>query len=544
MRKEVEKMVREALERMGLETRVQVDYPRDSRFGDYATNAAMVMAKGLGINPRELAQKIARALDHPMIEKVEVAGPGFINLFMKVDWWYSAFARLLEEGEAFGCLDLGKGKRVQVEFVSANPTGPLHIGHGRGAAVGDSLARILEKAGYQVEREYYVNDAGRQIRVLGESIWARCMELLGREVEFPQDGYRGEYVVDLARRALEEMPQVLESPREEAVERLARWGAGEILEVIRRDLEAFGVTFDSWFSERTLYQRDLVGKALERLKERGFIYEKEGALWFASSRLGDDKDRVVVRANGEPTYLASDIAYHALKADRGFHLLVDVWGADHHGYVPRIKAAMRALGYDPHMFQVLLIQMVSLIKGGEKVSMSTRQGEFVPLSELVEEVGKDAVRFIFLTRKCDAHLDFDVDLAKSQTEENPVFYVQYAHARISSIFRTAGERGIPLPSDFGEVDLTPLKLKEEMGLIKKALQFPDLIEGMARSLEPHRLTYYLQELAGAFHSYYNHYRVLVEDEGLRRARAALAKGVQVVIREGLRLLGVDAPHTM
>ncbi len=544
MRKEVEKMVREALERVGLETRVQVDYPRDSRFGDYTTNAAMVMAKGLGINPRELAQKIARALDHPMIEKVEVAGPGFINLFMKVDWWYSAFARLLEEGEAFGCLDLGKGKRVQVEFVSANPTGPLHIGHGRGAAVGDSLARILEKAGYQVEREYYVNDAGRQIRVLGESIWARCMELLGREVEFPQDGYRGEYVVDLARRALEEMPQVLESPWEEAVERLARWGAGEILEVIRRDLEAFGVTFDSWFSERTLYQRDLVGKALERLKERGFIYEKEGALWFASSRLGDDKDRVVVRANGEPTYLASDIAYHALKADRGFHLLVDVWGADHHGYVPRIKAAMRALGYDPHMLQVLLIQMVSLIKGGEKVSMSTRQGEFVPLSELVEEVGKDAVRFIFLTRKCDAHLDFDVDLAKSQTEENPVFYVQYAHARISSIFRTARERGIPLPPDFGKVDLTPLTLKEEMGLIKKALQFPDLIEGMARSLEPHRLTYYLQELAGAFHSYYNHYRVLVEDEGLRRARAALAKGVQVVIREGLRLLGVDAPHTM
>ena len=544
MRKEVEKMVREALERVGLETRVQVDYPRDSRFGDYTTNAAMVMAKGLGINPRELAQKIARALDHPMIEKVEVAGPGFINLFMKVDWWYSAFARLLEEGEAFGCLDLGKGKRVQVEFVSANPTGPLHIGHGRGAAVGDSLARILEKAGYQVEREYYVNDAGRQIRVLGESIWARCMELLGREVEFPQDGYRGEYVVDLARRALEEMPQVLESPREEAVERLARWGAGEILEVIRRDLEAFGVTFDSWFSERTLYQRDLVGKALERLKERGFIYEKEGALWFASSRLGDDKDRVVVRANGEPTYLASDIAYHALKADRGFHLLVDVWGADHHGYVPRIRAAMRALGYDPHMLQVLLIQMVSLIKGGEKVSMSTRQGEFVPLSELVEEVGKDAVRFIFLTRKCDAHLDFDVDLAKSQTEENPVFYVQYAHARISSIFRTARERGIPLPPDFGKVDLTPLTLKEEMGLIKKALQFPDLIEGMARSLEPHRLTYYLQELAGAFHSYYNHYRVLVEDEGLRRARAALAKGVQVVIREGLRLLGVDAPHTM
>ncbi len=546
MKREVEKMVLEALGRLGLDAKkkVQVDYPRDPKFGDYTTNAAMVMAKELRTNPRELAQRIAQALDYPMIERVEVAGPGFINLFMKREWWYSAFSRLLEEGETFGNLDLGQGKRVQVEFVSANPTGPLHIGHGRGAAVGDSLARILEKAGYQVEREYYVNDAGRQIRVLGESIWARCMELMGQEVEFPQDGYLGEYVVDLAKRALKELPGVMDLPRDEAVERLARWGANEILEVIRKDLEAFGVTFDSWFSERTLYEKDLVNQALERLKEKGFIYDKEGALWFASSRLGDDKDRVVVRANGEPTYLASDIAYHALKADRGFDLLVDVWGADHHGYVPRIKAALEALGYPPDMLQVLLIQMVSLIKGGEKVSMSTRQGEFVPLAELVDEVGKDAVRFIFLTRKCDAHLDFDVDLAKSQTEENPVFYVQYAHARISSIFRTAQERKIPVPQDFVRVDLTPLDLKEEMGLIKKVLQFPDLIEGMARSLEPHRLTYYLQELASAFHSYYNHYRVLVDDQGLREARMALAKGVQIVVREGLRLLGVDAPHSM
>ncbi len=544
MKREVERMIHEALGGLGLETRVQVDYPRDPRFGDYTTNAAMVMARELRTNPRELAQRMAQALDHPMIEKVEVAGPGFVNLFMKREWWYRGFSRVLREGEAFGDLDLGRGKRVQVEFVSANPTGPLHIGHGRGAAVGDSLARILEKAGYEVEREYYVNDAGRQIRVLGESIWARCMEMGGMEVAFPQDGYRGEYVIQLARRALEEMPQVMDLPKDEAVERLARWGAEEILKAIQSDLEAFGVTFHSWFRERTLYERDLVGEALDRLKEGGFIYEKDGALWFASSRLGDDKDRVVVRANGEPTYLASDIAYHALKADRGFHLLVDVWGADHHGYVPRIKAALEALGYDPEMLQVLLIQMVSLIKGGEKVSMSTRQGEFVPLAELVEEVGKDAVRFIFLTRKGDAHLDFDVDLAKSQTEENPVFYVQYAHARISSIFRTAAERGIPMPQTFHEVDLTPLELGEELGLIKKVLRFPHLIESMARSLEPHRLTYYLQELAAAFHSYYNHYRVLVEDQVLREARLALAKGVQVVVREGLRLLGVDAPHSM
>jgi len=544
LKMEVERMVREALTRLSLESRVQVDYPRDPRFGDYTTNVAMVMAKRLKANPRELAQRIARALDHPMVEKVEVAGPGFINLFMKRKWWFSAFSRVLEKEGDFGCLDLGEGRRVQVEFVSANPTGPLHIGHGRGAAVGDSLARILEKAGYEVEREYYVNDAGRQIRILGESIWARCMELRGREVEFPKEGYRGEYVVDLAQKALEEMPQVFELSKEEAVERLAYWGAGEILEEIKGDLGAFGVTFDSWFSERTLYERELVSKALDMLKERGFMYEEEGALWFASRRLGDDKDRVVVRANGEPTYLASDIAYHALKAERGFDLLVDVWGADHHGYVPRIRAALEALGYDPQMLQVLLIQMVSLVKGGEKVSMSTRQGEFVPLAELVDEVGKDAVRFIFLTRKCDAHLDFDVDLAKSRTEENPVFYVQYAHARISSIFRTAHERNISLPDSFPDVDLAPLELVEEMGLIKKVLRFPDLIEGMARSLEPHRLTYYLQELAAAFHSYYNHHRVLVEDGALREARMALVKGIQVVIREGLRLLGVDAPHSM
>jgi len=543
LKAEAAKILQKALTKLGIEHQVQVDYPRDPRFGDYTTNVAMVIAKELGEKPRDLAQSIACAIDHPMVNAVEVAGAGFINLRMKKAWWSSAFSRLLQDPESFGSLTLGKGKKVQVEFVSANPTGPLHIGHGRGAAVGDSLARILEKAGYQVEREYYVNDAGHQIQVLGESLWARCMELNNKKVDFPPDGYQGTYVVDLAEEALHEFPGVLDLPKEEAVDILAKWGMQRILRGIQEDLKAFGVRFDSWFSERRLYEDDLVNKALEKLKERSLLYEEDGAIWFTSSRFGDDKDRVVVRANGEPTYLASDIAYHALKAERGFHLLVDVWGADHHGYVPRIKAALEALGYGDHLLQVLLIQMVNLIRGGEKVSMSTRQGKFVTLGELIEEVGKDAVRFTFLTRKCDAHLDFDVDLAKSQSEENPVFYVQYAHARISSIFRTAEERGIPFPSWIG-VDLSPLELEVETALMKKALQFPDLVEAAAVNLEPHRLTYYLHDLAAAFHGYYNHHRVLLEDRPLREARMALVKGVQEVVKEGLRLLGVEAPSKM
>ncbi len=543
MKAAVKEIVEGALRRLGIEEGVQVDYPKDPRFGDYTTNVAMVLAGKLKRNPRELAQEVVRAIEHPMVESKEVAGGGFINLRMKKEWWLSAFSHLLRDPQSFGTLDVGTGKRVQIEFVSANPTGPLHIGHGRGAAVGDSLARILEKAGYQVEKEYYVNDAGRQVKVLGESIWARCQELMGREVEFPEGGYRGGYVVDLAKQAMAEFPDLLDSPKEKAIEELTRWGAEEILKGIKGDLEAFGVSFDSWYRERYLYDTHLVNKALEVLREKGLLYEREGALWFASTRFGDDKDRVVKRANGDPTYLASDIAYHALKAKRGFDMLIDVWGADHHGYVPRVRAALQAMGYNANLLQVLLIQMVSLVRGGQKVSMSTREGTFVPLSELLNEVGKDAVRFILLTRKCDAHLDFDVDLAKSQSEENPVFYVQYAHARISSIFRTAQERGISIPS-WEEVDLTPLELDEEMAIVKKVLQFPDLIEAIARSLEPHRMTYYLHELSAAFHRYYNHHRVLLENRPMREARMALVKGVQVVVKEGLRLLGVNAPFRM
>ena len=548
MKREIAEIVRAAIERAvdrgelpPYQGQVPVEYP-DRRFGDYATNVAFLMAKAARRAPRDVAQVVARYIEDPEVEDVQVAGPGFINITMKPSWWQGIVRRILEEGPSYGSSDLGGGKRIQVEFVSANPTGPLHVGHGRGAAVGDSLCRILEKAGFEVEREYYVNDAGRQIRMLGESILARCKELKGIPVEFPEDGYRGDYVVELAKEALEQFPDILDMPHHEAVDTLARWGKDKLLFQILADLKEFGVEFDSIFSEESLHREGKVAHAIEELKRRGYVYEKEGALWFESTRFGDEKDRVLVRATGEPTYFAADVAYHRDKMERGYHLCIDVWGADHHGYIPRVKAALEALGYDPDRLRVLLIQMVSLLKGGEPVSMSKRAGEIVPLRWLVEQVGVDAARFIFLTRKCDAHLDFDIEVARRQTEDNPVFYVQYAHARICSIARIAGQRGIPLDPRNG--DLSLLKEEEERELIRKLAQFPDVVESSARSLEPHRITYYLTELASLFHGYYNRFRVLVEDEALRNARFALCEAVRVVVKEGLRLLGVSAPEVM
>ena len=523
---------------------VMVSYPKEKRFGDYSTNVAFLWGKAMRTSPREVAQEVARGIDHPGIEKVQVEGPGFINLTMKMEWWHRGLREILKQREAYGSSRLGQGKRVQVEFVSANPTGPLHIGHARGAAVGDTLARILEKAGFQVEREYYVNDGGLQMRILGASLLARCKEVAGLSAQFPEDGYRGEYIVELAKKALKEMPQLLEMPEEEAAQQLSKWGAQEILKGIKEDLELFNVEFDNWFSEASLYESGAVEAAVEELKNKGFIYEAEEALWFASSRFGDDKDRVVRRSGGAYTYLAADIAYHKNKADRGFEQIIDVWGADHHGYIPRVRAALQALGYDPEILKVLLIQLVNLLRQGKQVAMTTRGGQFVTLREVVDEVGKDAVRFMLLTRKCDAHLDFDLELAKEQSEENPVFYVQYAHARICSIRRTAEERGITVPKRWEEVDLSPLTLDEEKELIKKLTAFNGLIEGAAKSLEPHRLTYYLHELAALFHGYYNRNRVLLDDENLRNARLALSEGVAIVVREGLRLLGVSAPQAM
>ncbi len=546
MKKEVVSCLRKAVLKahedgkiVNTDTPIFVDYP-DKRYGDYATNLAFLLSRREKKNPREIASIIAGYLEIPNMEKLEIAGPGFINITMKREYWHGVLKHIAEKGRDFGA-EAGSGKKIHLEFVSANPTGPLHVGHGRGAAVGDSLGRILKKAGFAVEREYYINDAGRQMRLLGESLWARMMELLGKEVEFPEDGYRGSYVIELAKEVLNEHPEVAELEKEEAVSFLSEWGKNRIMEWIKEDLAAFEVEFDTFFSEKSLHESGKIEEVIERLRESGFTYEKEGALWFKSTEFGDEKDRVLVRASGEPTYFAADVAYHMEKFKKGFDLYINIWGADHHGYIKRVKAALQALGYDPEKLEILLIQMVSLLKDGKPISMSKRAGELITLRWLVEEVGKDAARFIFLTRKCDAHLEFDIEVAKRQTEENPVFYVQYAHARICSIFKNAEK--------FPELEDVPLSLEllkeeEEIDIIKKLSQFPDVIESCARNLEPHRLTYYLQELASLFHTYYNRFRVLVEDAKLAKARLTLCRATKAVIAEGLHLLGVSAPEVM
>ncbi len=448
----------------------ELEKPRNPDFGDWATNLALKMASALGEKPRNIAEAIVSRLRLPegVVKDVEIAGPGFINFRFDSSWFRRIVREILEKRENFGRLDLGKGKKVQVEFVSANPTGPLHVGHGRGAAVGDSVASILEFGGYEVEREYYINDAGLQMELLGESVRSRYFELfgMGEKAPFPENGYRGEYIYDIAREIREkDGDKWLKVDEKESIPYFRDYACERILDWIRKDLEAFGVKYDVWFSERSLYDNGEVEKTLEYLKEKGFAYEKDGALWFRSTAFGDDKDRVLVRSNGVPTYLASDIAYHKNKYERGFDLVIDVWGADHHGYIPRMKAAVQALGKSADALQVLLIQFVTLLREGKPVSMSTRAGEFVTLADVVREVGKDAARYIFLTRKCDSHLDFDLELAKRQTEENPVYYVQYAHARVCSLFEQAKERGIEIP-ELEKVTLDPLKEPEEMEILR------------------------------------------------------------------------------
>ena len=523
---------------------ITLEQPPDERWGDYATNVAMPLAQEVGLPPRQVAEEIAGGIrGGGVIKRVEVAGPGFINLTLEDRVWFGALKEANLRGEAYGRRELGKGKRVLIEFLSANPTGPLHIGHGRIAALGDILANVLEAAGYEVEREYYINDVGAQMEALGRSVYARYMELWGREVPFPEDGYQGEYIREIAARIKEERGErYLQVPDEEAQEEIRERAKEIILEGIKEDLEVFRVRFDHWVREASLYEEGLLQEALDALKEKGLLYEADGALWFKSTLFGDEKDRVVVRANGTTTYFASDISYHREKFRRGYDLLVDIWGADHHGYVPRVRAALRALGLEEERLKVLLVQLVNLMRGGKKVSMSTRAGEFTTLREVIEEVGVDACRYFFMLRRADSPVDFDLELAKRQSAENPVYYVQYAHARISSIFRKAAERGVALPE--GEVDLGPLVLPEERGLAKRVGLFPDLIEEMALSFEPHRLIPYLQDMVSLFHSYYNKHRVLTEDEGLTAARLYLVKAIRIVVRNALSLLGIEAPEEM
>ncbi|NPU84880.1 MAG: arginine--tRNA ligase [Syntrophaceae bacterium] len=525
---------------------LEVDWTKDPVHGDYASNAAMVLASRLKRKPRQIAEILVAKLGDSkgVIQKMEIAGPGFINFFIEPDRWYRMLGEVEERGERYGMSDIGRNRRVQIEFVSANPTGPLHIGHARGAVVGDVIANILAATGHSVFREYYINDAGNQMNNLGRSVYYRYLQLLGEAVEFPENGYQGDYIAELAREILArdgDRHRVL--GEQEAVPVLSTDAGGEILEGIKDDLKAFGVVFDLYFSEQELYKDDGVAKLLEDLKQKDFIYEEEGTLWFRTTAFGDEKDRVVVRQNGEPTYFAADIAYHRNKFARGFETVIDIWGADHHGYIPRMMAGVQALGHEREALQVILVQLVSLLRDGKPVAMSTRAGEFVTLRQVVDEVGKDAARYNFLMRRSDSHLDFDLEVAKRQSNENPVYYVQYAHARICSIFRMAAERGFARP-DRRDVDPSVLKLDEEIALIKAIVRYPEVVEAAALALEPHRLTFYLNDLAGLFHSYYNRNKVLSEDGPLSMARLFLAGCIQTVLRNGLGLLGVTAPEAM
>ncbi|MFZ7125759.1 MAG: arginine--tRNA ligase [Desulfobacterales bacterium] len=525
---------------------VEIEEPKADAHGDFSTNLAMTMAKAQKMAPRRIAESILQHLDDPggVIEKTDVAGPGFINFYLKPSAWLPVLHAVHREGMKYGSSRMGEGKKVQVEFVSANPTGPLHVGHGRGAAVGDTVARLLSFCGYEVQKEYYINDSGRQIRTLGLSVFERYRELHGETVEFPPDGYQGDYIIDLAREVTDVRGRsLLEMPAEEAVDACARHAAGRILDGIRQDLLEFGVEYDRWFSEQSLYDSGRVENTIDRLKADGIVYEKDGALWFNTTAHGDEKDRVVVRANGLTTYFASDIAYHMEKFERGFDWVIDVWGADHHGYVPRMKASIAASGTNPEQFQVILVQFVNLLRGGAPVAMSTRAGEFVTLSDVVKEVGRDAARFIFLTRSTDSPLDFDLDVAKRQSNDNPVYYVQYVHARISSILRKAAENG------FGDAVWTDdlqdaLSGADDIQLIKAMARYPAIVRNSAQWTEPHRITYYLMDLAASFHSYYNRQRVISEDPRLSRARLYLVAAVRNIIRNGLNLLGVSAPDEM
>lgn len=547
---------------------VVLEKPKQAEHGDYACNVALQLAKALKRAPREIAAQLVAALPAaPYLEKTEVAGAGFINFFLKRSFKQQVVHRVLEAGSSYGSGTRGRHKRVQVEFVSANPTGPLHVGHGRGAAYGASLANVLAASGFNVTREFYVNDFGRQMDILALSTWLRYLELEGQAVPFPANGYQGEYVRAMAaairaehgarfRHGAEElMPALREADEElrlDAMIEIAkrtlgsdydavhRFALGAQLADCRSDLSEFGVTFDEWCSERSLYETGRVERALKLLEERGHIYEQDGAQWFRSSRYGDEKDRVVRRENGQYTYFASDIAYHLDKFERGFDIAIDVWGADHHGYIARVKGALAALGLDPQRLTIALVQFAVLYRGGERVSMSTRAGEFVTLRELRREVGNDAARFFYVLRKSDQHLDFDLDLAKSQSTDNPVYYVQYAHARVCSVLEQWGGDA----SALARAEVSDLVSEHEAALLARLLEYPDAVENAARDFAPHLVAFYLRELAAEFHSYYNATRLLVEEERIKLARLALATAVRQVLRNGLALLGVSAPDRM
>ncbi|TRW95590.1 arginine--tRNA ligase [Candidatus Methylobacter oryzae] len=586
MKKKIEELILQAVETLKSDgilaqdiiPNITIDRTRDPQHGDFASNLALTLAKQVSTNPRQLAEKLIAALPQDIaIIKVELAGPGFINFFIDPIAQYQVIKQIHDDGRKFGLSNVGAGQKVQVEFVSANPTGPLHVGHGRGAAYGSAVADLLQAAGFDVHREYYVNDAGRQMDILATSIWLRYLEECGEVVHFPSNAYRGEYVREIAwnihknagneyRRPVElvfeDIP--LDEPaggdKEEHIDALIvraktllgaplyqdffQIGLDNILEDIKIDLNEFGVDYQEWFSERRLMDDGSVQEALERLRAGGYLYEKDGATWFACAKLGDEKDRVVVRDNGQTTYFASDIAYHMNKLDRGFDRIINIWGADHHGYIPRVRAAIQALGADESKLKVLLVQFASLYRGEEKVQMSTRSGEFVTLRQLRNEVGKDAARFFYVMRRSEQHMDFDLKLATSKSNENPVFYVQYAYARVCSVLRQLDEKNWGRDLTLGMESLTLLTEEHETNLLVTLTRYPEVLERAALQYEPHQLIQYLRELANEFHTYYNAHQFLVDDAKIRNARLNLICAVKQVLANGLGLLNINTPEAM
>lgn len=521
----------------------KLEVPPQKEFGDFSSNAAMQWARTAHQAPRKIAEAIVGHIDSPLVERMDIAGAGFINFYLTKDTVYTELRHILEAGDTYGNLPLRKEDTVLVEYVSANPTGPLHIGHARGAAYGDAMVRLYRAAGYNVASEYYINDAGSQIRHLGESINARYLQLLGKDVEVPDDGYRGQDIVDTARHILDrDGDKYLALTDEERINTFKELGLKEKLAALRKDLEDFHVTFDRWYSERTLYPQK-VNAALQVLKDEGMMYEKEGAWWLSTTKNGDDKDRVVIRANGEPTYFCSDIAYAKDKFDRGFKTLVDIWGADHHGYIIRLKTAIKFLGYNPDAFLVDLLQMVTLLRDGQPVKMSKRTGQAVTLAELIEEVGADAARYFFTSRTLDSQMEFDINLAKKESSENPVYYIQYANARIHSLLGQAKEAGVTWKG-LADTDLTLLKEECELDLIKKMDVYHELIENAARERAPHRIARYAYDLASLFHHFYRECRILGVAPELTQARLALILAVQDVLVHAMTILGVSAPERM
>jgi arginyl-tRNA synthetase len=581
VKQQLEELVQAALTSMDeacvASARVSVERTRDAQHGDFSTNIALRLAKAAGRNPRELAQAIAAALPaSPLVTRTEIAGAGFINFHLANDAYHAELRAVLDQAGAYGRSEKAGGKSVMVEFVSANPTGPLHVGHGRGAAYGASVANLLAAVGHRVYCEYYINDAGRQMDIFAASVWLRYLELCGEEFEFPASGYRGAYIVPIAAELLASVGQRHQHTQQklaaalppdapagdgdgyiDAVIARARALLGEagfreindfakakMLALIRNDLAEFGVSFDNWFSERDLIEAGDVDRTLEELKAKGYLELKEGAWWFRSTAFGDEKDRVVIRESGQKTYFASDIAYHLNKRARGFAHLIDVWGADHHGYIPRVRASLEAAGAAHDYFEVRLIQLVALFKGGQQLSMGKRSGEFVTLKELREEVGNDATRFFYVMRSNEQHLDFDLELAKSRSNDNPVYYIQYAHARVASVMRQLHERGLAFDAHLARAHLALLGEAYELALIRSLSSYPEVVELAAAQRAPHMLVHYLRELANAFHTYYNAQQFLVADAQLRNARLALILATQQVVRNGLALLGVAAPDSM